>query len=243
MGNRQFPVVFNNEVLLTSGKVAALDLKTGAPLWTSKDANMPAYTTTVVFNRNGQDLVAALDDRGLSILSAKDGAEIARHPFKSNYDVTATTPVVLDRGARIFLTGNAGAEMLAFDGKALSVLWTSQDLKSTMNNCVIFNGVMYGIDGPQDNAATRLVSVNEADGHLNWAKDSFGFGQTLGVGSYLLAINENGELVTVKPGPARYDEISRVQVLGKKCWTTPTFAGGRIYVRNDHGNVACLASP
>jgi hypothetical protein len=60
------------------------------------------------------------------------------------------------------------------------------------------------------------------------------------LGDTILALTENGELVSIKHSPASYQEQSRLQVLGRTCWTTPTYAGGRIYLRNDRGEVVCL---
>jgi outer membrane protein assembly factor BamB len=237
------PVVVGNNILLSAGKVAALDLATGNLAWISKGDYPPAYTTTVPFQVDGASLIAALDANGLSILSARDGAEVAHHAFKTIYNVTATTPFVLDQGKKVFISGNASSEMLAFDGRSLTSLWTSTDIKNSMNNSVILDGAIYGIDGSQNNNSSRFVSINLADGKPNWSKDSFGYGNTIGVGNLILAMNESGELVTIKPSPQSYNEISRLQVLGKLCWTTPTFAGGRIYVRNDKGDVACLSLP
>ncbi len=237
------PVVLGHTVLFSAGKVAALDLATGKTVWTSREAYPPAYTTTVPFELDGPTYIAALDGKGLSILSAKDGAEIARHPFTSTYDLNASTPFVLEQGRKIFLSGNASSEMLGFDGQNLISLWTTTEMKNSMNNSVIVGDNLYGIDGRQNDDNSRLVSIALNGGRLNWARAAFGFGNTIGVGDIILAMNESGELVTIRPSPQGYDEISRLQVLGKLCWTTPTFAGKRIYVRNDKGDVACLAPP
>ena len=35
--------------------------------------------------------------------------------------------------------------------------------------------------------------------------------------------------------------ILRQQVLGKRCWTQPTVSGGRIFCRNNNGDLAVLA--
>jgi outer membrane protein assembly factor BamB len=237
------PVILGNNVLYSAGKVCALDLGTGAPVWVSKGDYPPGYSTTVPFEFDGTTVIASLDGKGLTILSAKDGSEIARHLFKSTFDLNATTPQILAKGRKIFVSGNASSEMLAFDGHALTSLWTSTDIKNAMNDSVILDGTIYGVDGRQTDNSDRFVSVNLDDGKLNWAKPSFGYGNTIGVGNLILAANESGELVTIKPSPQGYNEISRLQVLGKLCWTTPTYASGRIYVRNDKGDVACLALP
>ena len=40
--------------------------------------------------------------------------------------------------------------------------------------------------------------------------------------------------------PTAFTPLSRAQVLGGKCWTTPVLANGRIYCRNAAGDVVCL---
>lgn len=234
------PVVDGKQVIFAAGKVVALDLESGKVLWTSKNDYPSGYTTAVAFESDGHKLIAALDGKGLSILSAKDGEEITRHPYKAMFDVTGSTPYALAKGHRLFISGNSSSELLAFDGQKLTSIWSSTELKNALNNSVLVDGVAYGIDGRQGTASSRLVALNLEDGAVKWAKPNFGYGTIIGVGSALLALTENGEVVTAKISPNDYTELGRQQVLAKTCWTPPTYAGGRIYVRNDRGDLVCL---
>ena len=234
------PVVHKGRVLFSAGKVAALDAETGKTVWVSRDANPPGYTTTVAFTLEGREFIAAFDAEGLSILNAADGAEVTRHPFKAQYGVTASTPFVLSNGKSIFISANSGSELLEFNGQKLTSGWTSTQIKNAMNNSVIVSGGIYGFDGSQGNANCRFVCAQLTDGKINWAQEKFGYGTVIGLGKILLSLTEGGELVTIRSLPDRYEEVSRLPMLGKTCWTTPTFANGRIYVRNDQGDVVCL---
>lgn len=236
------PVVDGDRVLFASGKLAALDLTTGKLLWTSKTEHHPSYTTAVVFHREGKKFIAVLDGKGLCVLAGDDGAEIARRPFKAMFDLVATTPYAVSKGHRLFISGNTSAELLDFDGTKLTPVWTSTELKTALNNAVLAGDVLYGIDGRQGTPNCRLVSVQLADGKVNWAQANFGYGSLIGVGSTLLALTEGGELVASKASPKGYEELGRQQVLSKTCWTTPVFAQERIYVRNDRGEVVCLSA-
>lgn len=237
------PVVHEGRVLLSSSKVAALDLNSGRPIWVSKEAHYEGYTTPVVFEREGREFVAALDGKGLCILNFADGREIDRHPFKAQFDMVATTPIVLAGGERLFISGNTSSEMLSFNGLELTAVWSSREIRNAMNNSVLLDGVLYGIDGKHKNSRSRLVAVDAADGRVRWVKEDFGYGNTIGVGKTLLALTEDGELVTAAARPAGYVELGRQRVLSDTCWTTPVFADGRIYVRNDQGRVVCLSAP
>lgn len=183
--------------------------------------------------------MAALDGVGISILSAADGGEIARRPFKAQYDMIATTPLVFEEGHQIFISGGSSAELLDFNGSELVLIWGSKSIRNSMNSSVIYDGVIYGIDGKQGSAA-RLIAVSLADGTVNWFKEKFGYGNLIGIGGKLLSLTESGELVTFAASPTEYSELGRLQVLGKTCWTPPVYAGGRILVRNDRGDLVCL---
>lgn len=235
------PVVSGKMVLASAGKVIALDLDTGKTLWVTQGEQTAAYATPVPFTRNGVSFIAAMNGKGLSVLSAKDGAELAHRPMTAQFNLLATSPVVLEQGNRIFMSGNASSELLTFDGKTLTPVWTGKDIRNALNESIVVGDTIYGIDGRQGTPA-RLVAVNLADGKLRWAKDNFGYGTTIGIGDALLALTETGELIATKMKPDGYEETGRLQILGKTCWTTPTVAHGRIYARNDQGNLICLSA-
>jgi hypothetical protein len=59
-------------------------------------------------------------------------------------------------------------------------------------------------------------------------------------GDKVIAQGNQGELVIAEASSASFKEISRAQVLGGKCWTTPVLANGRIYCRNSQGDLVCV---
>jgi outer membrane protein assembly factor BamB len=234
------PVVLGDRLLLSGGKVVALDLKTGKPVWVSATEQHPGYSTPTVFTQGGATWIAVLDGKGVSIHAAADGREAARQEFKSQFDMNASTPVALG-GGRLLVSGGSRSELFEFDGASLKSVWHNDHLKNALGNGVLADGVVYGIDGKQGDNGSRLVALSLADGHELWAWPDFGYGTLTGVGETLLALTESGELVTARLTGAKFEEISRKQVLGKTCWTQPVFAGGRIYVRNDKGDLVCLS--
>ena len=56
----------------------------------------------------------------------------------------------------------------------------------------------------------------------------------------LIVLSERGELMVADSTPAAFKPISRPQVLGGKCWTTPVLANGKIYCRNARGDLVCV---
>ena len=235
------PVLHDGRIFVSAGKVTALDASTGKKLWVSQEAYQPGYTTPVVFNKGATEFVATMDGKGLSILTARDGVEIARHPFKAQFDMQATSPVILEHGSQVFISGNMTSELLAFDGTNLTGKWKTREIKNAMNNSVIAGDVIYGVDGKQGSRNSRLVAVSLGSGELIWSKDGFGFGNTIGVGEHILSLSETGELAVSGMDKSSFKEFSRRKILESTCWTTPVFANQRIYVRNDLGHLICLS--
>ena len=56
----------------------------------------------------------------------------------------------------------------------------------------------------------------------------------------LLILTEQGALVTAPVNANEYQEISRKKLLDAICWTNPTYAEGKIFIRNEHGTLIVL---
>jgi hypothetical protein len=42
----------------------------------------------------------------------------------------------------------------------------------------------------------------------------------------------DGNLVIIEASPDEYREIARTRAFTDKCWSTPAFSGGRVFVRS-----------
>ena len=74
---------------------------------------------------------------------------------------------------------------------------------------------------------------------VEWRKVS-GKGTLSMADGKLLVLSERGELLVANPSPAGFKPIVRAQVVGGKCWTAPTLAHGKIYVRTGPGDLVCV---
>jgi hypothetical protein len=43
-----------------------------------------------------------------------------------------------------------------------------------------------------------------------------------------------------KASPEKFELLTRFQAIGGKCWTPPTLANGRLFLRNAAGDVVCF---
>ena len=177
---------------------------------------------------------------GLEILKVADGSVVARHNLKAEYNMTATTPIVMDQGKRIFLSWNRYSEMLDFNGESLSSAWKKKDYVHTMQNNILIDGVIYGTHGKDRGKRTSLMSIDAGSGETLWEEKGFRWSQITVVGDTMVCMTVDGMLVTVKVSKEKFEQVSSIKCLEGVCWTKPTYANGRLYVRNDLGRVLCL---
>lgn len=235
------PVEYEGDVLISAGRTVALDKATGKPTWiTSEKDRTPGYGSPVVFSQGGKDYIATMDGQGLSILDASDGTEIARYGQRVKYDMNASTPAVFSNGNQILFYTNSNSAMLSFDGETLNSAWEDRKLQNALSGSVLIGNSLYGVNGSYKNKKTSLYSRNLGDGKENWVVPSYGYATLIAVGDTLVILTEDGELVTASANEEQYRELSRKKLLEAICWTHPTYADGRIFVRNEHGVLICL---
>ena len=115
----------------------------------------------------------------------------------------------------------------------------NQPVANHWSTPVYHRGHLYGMFSFKEYGSGPLKCVELATGKVKWEQPNFGAGNVILAGDTVLALSDAGELVTVEPNPATYREISRAKVVTGKCWSTPTLANGRIYVRSTREGV-CL---
>ncbi len=234
------PVAFRNEIIVSAGKVIAFDKQSGSVNWISPDTRKPGYGTPIIFDRNRENFIAATDAGGLSILRISNGVEVARKDMRVKFDVFLTSPAIFEGGNKILLFNNSFSELYSFDGKALSVDWSDRKLQNTLHGSVRLGDSIYGMNGGHKNKKTSLFSRNFSDGSEQWVVPNYGYASMIAVGDTLVILTEDGELVTAPANSDSYQEISRKKLLDGICWTTPTYAEEKIYIRNEHGVLIVL---
>jgi outer membrane protein assembly factor BamB len=180
---------------------------------------------------------------GLVALDAASGAELWRadYPYKTS---SAASPVV--HGELVYCSAGYGVGAGAFriskgeEGFAAELLWQKRNkLMNHWSTPVCKDGYLYGMFGFKKFGEGPLACVELATGELKWSEAGFGPGNVILVGETLVALGDAGQVVLVDADPDAYHERGRAQVLEGKCWSSPAFAGGRLYVRSTREG-ACL---
>ena len=105
-------------------------------------------------------------------------------------------------------------------------VWQTRHMKNHFSSSLLHDGTIYGFD----NATLRAISVET--GETEWAKRGLGKGSLIYADGHLIVLSDRGVLALVEATGEAYNEKGRVQALEGRCWTAPSLANGRLYLRN-----------
>ena len=112
-------------------------------------------------------------------LSPDRGELLWEFPWKTQYDVNASQPLLLD-DRRIFIstgygTGAAAIQLTADGSGRLSVveLWRTNRMKNQFTSSVLHEGFIYGLD------EAILACIDASTGELKWKGGRYGYGQVM----------------------------------------------------------------
>ncbi len=221
------PIIWNQYLIFDAGRTVALDKQTGELIWKSKDYGS-AYSTPVPMTVGDRQAFASFPEFGLVILDAKDGSEICRHEWETNYGVNAAMPLVVENKVFISSGYNRGCALIDIADGDATVLWENTHMRNHMNGSVLFEGHLYGFDDKE------VACIDFETGETQWSQGGLGKGSLILSDGKLICLSDRGELVLVKADPSGYNEIARIQALGgKNLWTQPVLSGKQIYARNN----------
>jgi len=225
------PLVLGDELLINVGPILSLDKETGKTKWTSKDYGH-AYSTPAGFAYKGEDVLAVFNGAGLVVIRRKDGSEIASHEWKTQYDVNASTPIVVDDAIFISSGYNHGGALMALSDEGLTPVWETNAMKTHMSGCVLIGDYLYGFD-------ESVLKCYGLDGEEKWAERGLGKGALMASPERLLMMSGKGELVVAKISPDGYTELSKTKVIddGGVFWTKPVLVDGIVYCRSSNGTL------
>lgn len=237
------PLVTGDVVIVNPGSqngqgesraVTAFDRATGELKWSGGNGQA-SYASPMLVELDGAKQVLFFDAGGLASVELGGGDELWRFDWKSDHDINAAQPLVVDN-QRLLLTSAGGSALLKIaktdDRWQVDELWRERSLKCSYANPVLHNGFVYGLD------EGILACIELETGKRRWKKGRHGHGQVLLCEDRLVVLSETGNLVLVETNPEEYRELGIFQALEGKTWNNPILVDGKAYVRN-HLEMAC----
>lgn len=233
------PLVEGKLVILNVGSHGtALDKATGKVAWQNGKSSA-AYATAIPFDLDGTRCVVLLTHRECAAVEVATGKLRWAKKFTSAYDTNAGAPLVQDGVALISGENALAVKLNLRDGSPVAG-WKTESW-TQFNAGVVLGGHLYTFHGQAGKpAGGELRCLDWQTGATKWAQKGLGVGSLMAADGKLIVLSETGELLVVAASPKGFEALARAQVIGKKCWTVPVLANGRIFVRNVPGDLLCL---
>lgn len=236
-GHSSSPLVIDSLVLVQGGghvRTVAYNKFSGDIVWKSGHG-LPGYAALVPMDINEQQLVLAFHGTGLAAMDINTGKHVWEIPWRTDYDVNATTPLVI--GDKIFISSGygVGSMMLQTTGNTVDSLWRIEEHASIHSDPYYIDGYLYGYSGDSHQNKGAFQCLDPETGKMQWTTNEMGWGTCTWVDGYLLCCDIKGNLFLMKPSPERFQLVTQQKkALGKipgPVWTNPLVANHHLYLR------------
>ena len=119
-------------------------------------------------------------------------------------------------------------------------MWFTKGYNAHFNSPVHSGGSVFGLDGEAGKRRSSLVCLDLASGGEKWRAKTVNHGSPIVAGDKLVILTEGGDRVLAAASGAAYQELARKKVLSARCWVQPTHANGKVYCRNNSGELVAL---
>ena len=233
--------------------IVAFNKNSGDVVWSTHKDKL-GYSSPIAITVQGVRQIICFTGTKLISVSPTDGTIYWKYPWKTGYDVNAATPVFIppdkifissgyDKGAavlqmRVFVSHDddrVAVEQIRANRGAVRIeeIWKNRKMKNQFASSVLYDNYLYGFDN-------SILKCIEADtGEEQWKTRGFGKGTVILADGHLIILSDRGKLGLAEATPAGYIEKSSAKVLNGLCWTAPTLAEGRLYLRNEE-EMVCL---
>ncbi len=231
------PTVLGDLLVVETGgddgrSISAFERATGALRWSTGDDPV-TYQSPLVLGLGGEVSLVAITDRSLLGLAPETGEVLWRHQHTEGdgRGFSAAQPVPVGEGGILLIDGAESALYQvdkSSEGYNVEEVWRSRALRSQGNFAtpVPYEGYLYGFAG------SFLTCVDAATGERVWKSRPPGIGNLVLIDGHLVILIRSGEIVVAEATPEGYSEVSRAQALDRGYFTRPSFADGKVYVRN-----------
>ncbi|HEX6739978.1 MAG TPA: PQQ-binding-like beta-propeller repeat protein [Vicinamibacteria bacterium] len=228
------PLISGKHVIVQGGGekagLVALDQASGEVAWSVAHSKTSGYASPVLATLGGGAQIVTLANDMVYGVRPQDGSLVWSHPTGWT-DESLRAPLVLP-GDRVLISGTNEAKLIELkkegDRLVAKEAWKSPRLKNSLSPTVFHEGWLYGF------SAGHLLCVDPATADVAWRQRVYAGSLILVDGHLLILGSESGELRVGRATPKGYEERLKAPVFnaGATSVTGPSFAGGRVFLRN-----------
>ncbi|ANM30447.1 hypothetical protein ABI59_14000 [Acidobacteria bacterium Mor1] len=226
------PLIVDKLVVVQAGgdegrSIVALDAKSGEKRWTHGEGSID-YQSPVLMTLGGKQQIVAVNSTGITGLDT-GGRQLWTLAFEEGQRANSTTPAFIGND-RFLINSRPG--VIAYEvrksgaGFEAAELYRSDVLGQSYAAPVYHEGHVYGFRGKV------LACMNAETGERVWRSRPPGGDGLILVDGKLVIFAAKGNVVIADATTDGYKERAVVQALEGSSLTWPSFAGGRVFVRN-----------
>lgn len=222
------PMIVDDKVIVETGGTegrafTAFERKSGKVAW-SKGVGATSYNSPAIAEIDGQLNIVFANDTMLTSYNPK-GEELwaFRMPLRRP---TAMPVFIAPNKFFVSSVSETGGFVVEVNKNEPKELFTSSTMQNNWSSSCYRDGYLYGF------TKAKLQCVSVETGEMLWGKRGYGKGSLIIVGDKLVVMSDQGKIIIVEAIPDEYREIGAFQALEGKSWTAPSYADGKLFVRN-----------
>ena len=238
-GNAMSPIVSDGLVVASigtndDGAIAAYDAKTGAERWIWR-GDGPAYASPVVVELDGERQVVNFTERYLVGLSVESGDLLWQRAYPARAGMNIPTPMLLAGGDTILAgtaNGTYAVRVTQSDNQwSTEEVWENGEITLRFSTPVQKDNVLFGFTNRNRGA---FFALDAETGETLWMSDPRqGDNATLLlVGSSLVMLKNDGELIIAEATGAAFQPVRRYQVADSATYGHPLLLPNGIVVKD-----------
>lgn len=241
------PVIYNDMIILSAGENGiAINKKNGRLIWASDLEIIGCLNSPYLLEYNGKTYAIISDEKNVHCVDLETGEKKWSYKYSTQND-----PIFHD--GKLFLSGDyrAGSVMLELTDGEPKELWKDRGMRGGFQNKVIVGNYAYGFAAVRNDNQLHCISLT--DGKLQWTQDlDASYGALMAINNKLVVVNGQGKVIIAEADSSGLKSISAADVIPMadntglsndrqcQCWIDPIMVDGKIYVKNNFGNLVCI---
>jgi outer membrane protein assembly factor BamB len=215
------------------GALTAFDLYTGEAKWTWA-GDGPGYGSPIVVTLGGTRQLVTITQGKLVGVDVANGALLWERPLVSANFTNSTTPVAV--GQTLIVSANLGPILALNVTKrgnqwVAETVWENADVPLRFSNAVAIGDTIYGLSTRN---AGQYFALDAKTGKTLWTSEGRQANNAAltKAGNVLFSLENDGELLVIRPNPTAFEVVRRYKVADTETWTQPAMSGNRIFVKD-----------